>query len=206
MGNLASRQRLRPPSFSRHWHRHTLLGLVDLDLLEGARDPGQCGSQLVLGGLLRVMLGPAGARVALLMHCSGDYCKIQSYDLQTLGGRFVYLPCEDDPRLAWSLFSVICWADWFTTCLVFFCTKLPLALALPNGMQKFCVLTEGSTKFPPVLIPLPLMSEVDALLPDCHPPGGPSLTSEPALDLWLPEDTLRLPELRYMLPSLLPTA
>ena len=74
MGNLASRQRLRPPSFSRHWHRHTLLGLVDLDLLEGARDPGQCGSQLVLGGLLRVMLGPAGARVAFLMNCRGDYC------------------------------------------------------------------------------------------------------------------------------------
>ena len=206
MGHLASRQRLRPPTFSRHWHGHALLGLVDLDLLEGARDARQGGSQLVLGGLLRVMLCPARARVALLMHGRCHYCKIQSYDLQTSGVMFVYLPCEDDPRLAWSLFSVICCADWFTTCLVFFCTKLPLAFALPNGMQKFCVLTEGSTKLPPVLIPLPLMSEVDALLPDCQPPGGPSLTSDPALDLWLPEDTLRLPELRYMLPSLLPTA
>ena len=59
---------------------------------------------------------------------------------------------------------------------------------------------------PPVLIPLPFMSEVDALLPDFQPPGGPSLTSDPALDLWVPEETLRLPELLYMLPSLLPTA
>ena len=121
--------------------------------------------------------------------------------------RFIsYLPWEDVPLLACSLFSVICCADWFTTCLVFFCTKLPLALALPKGIQKFCDLTEGSTMLPPVLIPLPFMSEVDALLPDFQPPGGPSLTSDPALDLWVPEETLRLPELLYMLPSLLPTA
>ena len=88
MGNLASRQRLRPPTFSRHWHRHALLGLVDLYLLEGARDPGQRGAQLVLGGLLC----HARAGVALLMHCRCHCGKIHIYDLQTLGVRFVYLP------------------------------------------------------------------------------------------------------------------
>ena len=52
MGHLASRQRLRPPPFPRHRHGHVLLGVIDLDLLEGAGDAGQRGAHLVLGGLL----------------------------------------------------------------------------------------------------------------------------------------------------------
>ena len=107
--------------------------------------------------------------------------------------------------LAWSLLSVICWAFWFwTTCLLLFFMKPPLALALPKGMQKFWDLTDGSTKLPPVRIPLPLMSDVEALLPGCHPPGGASLSSDPAR--LFPEVTFTLPELLYTLPSLLPTA
>ena len=70
-----------------------------------------------------------------------------------------------------SLLSVICCADWLTTALVFFLMNPPLALALPNGIQKFCDLTEGSIWLPPVRIPDPLMSEVEALLPADHPDG-----------------------------------
>ena len=46
-------------------------------------------------------------------------------------------------------------------------------------------------------MPLPLMSEVEALLPAAQPPGGPSRTSEAAR---LPLVTLMLPLLRYTLP------
>ena len=85
------------------------------------------------------------------------------------------------------------------TCLLFSTAPPP---PLPKGMQG---LADGSTRFPPVLIPDPLRSDVDALL-SFHDPLGTSLVSLAALLPAVPLLTLRLPVLRYMLPSLLPTA
>jgi hypothetical protein len=73
---------------------------------------------------------------------------------------------------------------------------------LPKGMHG---LADGSARLPPARIPAPLMSEVEARR-SFQLPLGCSLLSEPALLPATPLDTLRLPELRYMLPSLLPTA
>merc|ERR1719460_1187492 len=89
---------------------------------------------------------------------------------------------------------------------VVFCLLLttppPPPAPLPKGMQ---VLAEGSTRLPPTRIPDPFRSEVDALL-SFQFPFGRSLLSEPALLPATPLLTFRLPVLRYMLPSRLPTA
>ena len=66
MGHLSSRQGLSPPTLPRHWHCHVLLGLIDLNLLQGARDPWEGGAHLVLSFLA---LGHTRARVSLLFNC-----------------------------------------------------------------------------------------------------------------------------------------